>query len=427
MRYFCLIISVLLTFSKLDSQTRTLSYYMDKAKANSPLIHETRNLNKILDLNMDQIEAVLKKPEVDASVNVLFAPIINHDGLKNRFQWVSSGAEQYTGYDLAGTDGGQYQAVVTVKQPLFNKSKLEAYQNNNAVSHQINENKIKMTVHEVEQLVGYQYLLCVKSQNEKGLQQTMIHDLREQKRTLQNLVNNGIYKQTDLMLLDIELKNYMIQYKNQLSEFQQNLYDLNLLCGISDTTLVNLADTVYTLKPAIEKQSDFLTTFKLDSMKIRTEQDLYDLQYKPKIDLYGSAGMNAVYVPGINRLGFSTGLSFSMPLFDGNQRAAEQKKNRIHLETLEFKKDRFLSKYQMQNNGLLKQISLKTGQIQLLENQIKQYKTLIEAYNKELTLGEASVMDINNIYRDMASKKKDLLRLKTEKQYLINAYNYWNY
>ena len=35
-----------------------------------------------------------------------FAPIISHDTNTNRFEWVSAGATNYTGYDLALTDGG---------------------------------------------------------------------------------------------------------------------------------------------------------------------------------------------------------------------------------------------------------------------------------------------------------------------------------
>ncbi|MFC0876200.1 TolC family protein [Saccharicrinis sp. FJH2] len=427
MKYIYLIFILLLSATYTNSQTRNLSYYLEKAKENSPLIHETRNMNKLLDLNMDQIQAVLSKPEVTADINVLFAPIINHDGVSDKFQWVSSGANNYSGYDLAGTDGGQYQAVVTVKQPLFNKSKLDAYQNDNTVSHQINENKIALSVHEVEQIVGYQYLLCIRSQKEKKIQLTLIRVLKDQKNTLQKLVDNGVYKQTDLMLLDIELKNYVIEYTNQISAYQQNLYDLNLLCGINDTTMVSLTDTVYHLQPDIEEQSAFLTSYRLDSMKLLTEQDLYDLKYKPQIDLFGSAGMNAVYLPGINRLGFSTGLSFSITLFDGNQRHTEHNKTQIHLESLQFQKEQFLSKYRMQNNGILNRIRLNREQQQLLDEQITQYKTIIDAYSKELSQGEASIMDIKNIYRDMASKEKDMLGLKTEEQFLINAYNYWNY
>ncbi|MFB6342286.1 TolC family protein [Saccharicrinis sp. FJH62] len=427
MKYIYLIFILLLSATYTNSQTRNLSYYLEKAKENSPLIHETRNMNKLLDLNMDQIQAVLSKPKVTADINVLFAPIINHNGVSDKFQWVSSGANNYSGYDLAGTDGGQYQAVVTVKQPLFNKSKLDAYQNDNTVSHQINENKIALSVHEVQQIVGYQYLLCIRSQKEKRIQLALIRDLKDQKNTLQKLVDNGVYKQTDLMLLDIELKNYAIEYTNQISAYQQNLYDLNLLCGINDTTLVSLTDTVYHLQPDIEAQSAFLTSYRLDSMKLLTEQDLYDLKYKPQIDLFGSAGMNAVYLPGINRLGFSTGLSFSITLFDGNQRHTEHNKTQIHLESLQFKKEQFLSKYRMQNNGILNRIRLNREQQQLLDEQITQYKTILDAYSKELSQGETSIMDIKNIYRDMASKEKDMLRLKTEEQFLINAYNYWNY
>ena len=427
MKKYFLIFLLLFSTSAVFTQTYNLSFYAEKAKQNSPLIHYTQNNDTLLNLDMEQIKSVLNRPEVSANVSVIFAPIISHDGSSDKFQWVSSGADNYTGYDLAGTDGGQYQAVVSVKQPLFSKTKVEAYQKNNAISHQINKNQIELTSHEIDQIVGYQYLLCLQSQKESGIQQSLIHDLENQKAILKKLINNGIYKQTDMMLLDIELKNYKIELKNQHGAYQQNLYDLNVLCGINDTSVVDLEDTVIIPKPDVKIQSRFMNSYKLDSMNMLSEQSLYDLKYKPQVDLFGNAGMNAVYLPGINRLGFSTGLSFSMVLFDGNQRKIQKDKTKINLESLNFEKDQFMSKYKMQNNGIRNRIRLNKEKQQLLNAQIIQYKTIIDAYNKEMTQGEISIMDVKNIYRDLASKQKDMLQLKMENRFLINAYNYWNY
>jgi len=63
----------------------------------------------------------------------------------------------------------------------------------------------------------------------------------------------------------------------------------------------------------------------------------------------------------------------------------------------------------------------------MTEKQVAAYGKLYDAYSKELSIGEASVMDFKNLLKDIATKKLELLQLKTEKQFLINSYNYLNY
>ena len=61
------------------------------------------------------------------------------------------------------------------------------------------------------------------------------------------------------------------------------------------------------------------------------------------------------------------------------------------------------------------------------EHQTDQYNQLYNAYIKELSQGEASVMDFKNLLKDIAAKNQESLLLKMEKQFLINSYNYLNY
>jgi hypothetical protein len=48
---------------------------------------------------------------------------------------------------------------------------------------------------------------------------------------MQKLVESAIFKVSDLMLMQIELDNYKLDYETYLSDFRTNLYDLNVLCG----------------------------------------------------------------------------------------------------------------------------------------------------------------------------------------------------
>jgi len=148
------------------AQQRNLDFYLEKAKINSPLIHKSENEKKLIQLDLEQINRIYSKPEVTAEAGVLFAPIISHDDNKNQFQLVTKDATDYTGYDLAATDGGQYQGIVSLRQGLLNKSKKDIYAEKADIDTRINDNNIELTVHELENVVKHQYIICLKSEKQ---------------------------------------------------------------------------------------------------------------------------------------------------------------------------------------------------------------------------------------------------------------------
>ena len=255
----------------------------------------------------------------------------------------------------------------------------------------------------------------------------LLKELDGQVRILQKLVENAIYKQTDLMLLQIEIQNYMAEFKMYQSDYMTNLYDLNLICGINDTTRVKLQDIDFIFKPEKVTISKFSTSYKLDSLTIIADQAIFELKYKPQLDLFANAGLNAVYVPAFNRLGFSTGLTLTWNIFDGRQRDMQREKSSINLQTIEFEKKNFLTQNDISKNKIITQIYMLNQRIIFNEQQTDQYNKLYNAYTKELSQGEASVMDFKNLLKDIAAKTQESLLLKMEKQFLINSYNYLNY
>jgi outer membrane protein TolC len=423
-----LILLIFLIFSDiLSSQQPDLNYYLEKAKANSPLINQSRNQSLIADLDLIQIKAILSKPEINVEAGVLFAPIVSHDNSTNKFQLVSEGADKYTGYDLAATDGGQYQAVVSLRQNLFTASKYKSYSDMNDVSHRLNENTIALTVHETEQLVTYQYLLCLKSKTEKANSLIVLKAVEDQVTTMKKLVENGIYKQTDLILLQIEYQNYSADFKKFNADYRNNLYDLNLLCGLSDSSLVEIQDIDLQLKSGMNSGSQFLTSFKLDSLNVRTMLAIEELKYKPELSLFADAGMNAVYIPSFNRVGFSTGLTFKMNLFDGNQKKLMRDRAAISLRTIDFEKNNFRIKNDIYKNQTLSNIRSLDDRLKITEAQLEQYRILLDAYSKQLARGDVSILEYKNLIRDIVAKKQESLLIKMDIQMLINSYNYWNY
>jgi outer membrane protein TolC len=409
------------------AQARDLDYYLEQARQNSPLVHKSTNEHEIISLDLVQVKRVLSRPEINLEGNILFAPIVSHDGNKPRFEWVSGDATNYYGYDLALTDGGQYQAGIAIMQPLLTGSAFRSYSDKAGISQEINQNNLDLTIHELEQLVGYQYILCMKAKAQAKNSLWLLDQMEDQLSVMKKLVDNSIYKQTDRMLLQIERTNYDDAYRTSQADYRSSLYDLNLICGIRDTTLVDIGEVPFRLNTDPLVQSRFIHAFILDSLNLLADQLLYEQKYIPRLYWYASAGLGATYIPGFDRLGFGTGLSFSWTIFDGRQREIERQKTAINLNSVEFERMNFITKTDIQKHKLITGIQSLEQRETLAREQLDQYSSLISAYLAELSLGSVSIMDLKNLVRDMAAKQQQLVVLEMEKYTLINSYNYWNY
>ena len=71
---FLLILDVL----AISAQERDLAYYLEHAKLNSPLINQAMNDNKIVNLDLQQINRILTNPEINFISGVTLSPIISH-------------------------------------------------------------------------------------------------------------------------------------------------------------------------------------------------------------------------------------------------------------------------------------------------------------------------------------------------------------
>lgn len=426
--YFLLIFSTLFIFpGQLLAQHHNLDFYLEKARANSPFIQQNKNEKRVIQLDMEQLKSIYSKPEVTADASVLFAPIVARDNGSSQFRLASKDTKRYTGYDLANTDGGQYVAEVSVTQGLFNGKKLETHAEKADIRNRISDNNIELTVHELENAVKHQYLLCLKSKKQADSNQQLIKEVENEIATMKPLVENAIYKQSDLKLLQITLQNYQQAYETFVADYRDNIYNLNLLCGVNEGADTEIEPVEFQLSPVVTSGSRFLTSFYLDSLSIVADRKISELKYQPQVNLFANAGMNAAYVPSVNRLGFSTGATFRLTLFDGHQRKIESQKSQINLETLQFKKEKTKTQNEIQKKFTLDKLASLDKRISLAAQQLEQYNELLTMYKSELSQASISVMDYKYLLKDISTKKQEKLLLEMEKQMVINAWNYWNY
>lgn len=422
-----LIILVTVSFlSQAQAQTQNLNYFIEKAVEQSPLVLKQNNINQIIDLDLKRLNAIYNAPKINLNSNVIFAPIISKDGNTNNFDLVSQGSNDYIGYDLGASNGGQYQALVSISQPLFTRKSYTSQQEKATLNKSKNKNKLALSKAELIQVITHQYVLCLQAQTQQQNAQETIDILTTQLKQMHVFVQSGIYKLTDLKLLEIELQNSEIAYQRLKTEYLTNFNALNLLAGIKDETIYQLEEMHQYIQPISDRTSVFLRQFSLDSLSIATDEKISELKYLPRVNAFGDAGLNATYLPTFNRLGFSVGISLNWNLFDGHQKQLKKKQNKLALENIKTDKVYFSQQNNIRKNNLLSQLKSLENQIVLLNDQLKKYNELLDLYKIEIKHSLISVLELKTLIKEINAKKQEKTSALMSKEIIINAYNYWN-
>jgi len=422
-----ILLSIFLLVKIVCNAQNNLNYYIENAKINSPLLYDAINQNKINEFEIARINATYRKPQVGVTANYMFAPIINLDNNKSKFEPNSVGADKYVGYDFAAANGGTYQALLNITQPIFNTQKLQTANQQVKIASQINFNNSKLAAHDLEKIVTDQYILCIQNSLQTNYAQAMLGILTEQKDMLTKLVQASIYKQSDLTLLNIEYQTTLAQLITFKANYKRDLIDLNILCGIADTAIVQLQNIELNITNN-NATSMFLQKYDLDSLNLMAQQKNFELKYKPQLSLFANTGLNAVYAPTItNRFGVSAGFSFTYNFFDGNQKNINQNKTSTSLQTVTKYKSYFLNQNNLRKHKISTELQSYKVRIGIAKQQLQDYDVLLNSYKKEIMLGQLSIINYVTVLKNLATANRDYTLLFTQQQSIINAYNYWNW
>ncbi|MBI1223214.1 MAG: hypothetical protein GC180_11470 [Bacteroidetes bacterium] len=427
-KVFLVLLLLCCAAEKIQAQD-VLNDYIRKAKENSPLLFDNKQQAQANELEAERLRAQYTKAQIGVTGGYMFAPIISKDQGTARLDPNAYVADKYVGYDLAASNGGLYQGLINYSQPLFNNGRYEAYAGQARVRQKINENTIQLTEHDIEKFVTDQYLLCLLDKNQMQFADSMLSIIKEQMDIVEKLVEGSILKQSDLRLLTIEYHTNRGLYATYKATYKRDLMDLNVLCGLDDTSFVLLPDLHLDLKPEqAPAQSSYLLKYKLDSLTLISTQQVFETKYKPQVNVYSNAGLNAVYAPTIpNRFGMSAGLNLTWNFYDGNQKSIMQEKTELQLEAVAFYRDNFLKQNNVRKQKILTELNSYDNRKTIAENQLKEYSALLEAYKKQIMQGQMSILIYITTLKNMTVAKRDYYILETNRQLLVNTYNYWNW
>ena len=410
MKRFFILLSCIIAVSYSWAQKNNLGYFTNQAITNSPLLKDYNN--QILSFSLDsQIIRAALRPQVNGISNNLYAPIIGG--------W---------GYDEVITNGQQISALVQVSKSFLSNRSIATQIAGLQVQSQALSNSIKISEQDVIKAITDQYIVTFGEQLQLDFNNEINTLLGKEDSLLKKLTQDNVFKQSEYLAFAVTVQQQLLTTSQLELQYHFDFAALNYLAGITDTSTQRLEDPQLTYKPYNDFTSSvFYHQFVLDSLKLRNDKMLVDLNYRPKITAFADGGYNSslVYKPYKN-IGTSVGLNLVIPIYDGHQRQLQYSKIDIQERTRVSKRDFFIQQHEQQILQLIQQLNSTDRLIDQINKQIKYTETLITVNEKLLATGDIRMIDFiltlsNYINAKNLATQNYINRLK-----IIGQLNYWN-
>lgn len=392
-----------------SAQTRNLDYYLNQGLRNSPLLNDLQNQLSIAGIDSLVINAE-RKPLVEAKSGLLYAPY-----------------NKNIGYDEVITDGGNYQAVGIVSQAILtgkiSENKYQALRN---LKLHLGINK-KITEAELKRTITSLYLDSYSAYSDLTFNRSFYGLMNEQIKIFQDFVKAGIFSQADYLAAIIETREQEIIIDRLKNLYLKNVRLLNEVCGLTDSAYFELsAPEIRLSRVYIPHDFLLLRQFRIDSLNLLNERDAVNLKYRPNLSWFADAGILTSNPWNFYRhFGVSAGISFSIPIYDGQQRKLEGKKLDISENIRSF----YSSSYRKQYD--LKYISLKdelegTREVRIkIEKQLTISAELVESLKAQLNAGIVRMNDYLSALKSYRIITHNLNMADIEILRIINEMNYF--
>ncbi|MEI6901038.1 MAG: TolC family protein, partial [Bacteroidota bacterium] len=249
---------------------------------------------------------------------------------------------------------------------------------------------------------------------------------KEQQTLLKQLVENGVYRQSDYLTLLLEIQLQESDLNDLQIQYRKELSALKLLCGVRDTSNSNLEQPHIVLNAASIKDSPFLHKFKIDSLQIINEKQIIDRSYKPVISWMSDAGLinndpSLLY----KNLGVSVGISLTVPIYDGNQRVLNYRKLQYTEETRKNYEGYFKQQFDQQIAQLNEELSGTLAVIPKLKQQLSLGESIVKEQRLLLNNGGVTLTELINAVKNLQTLKRGLNQYELKVMSIMNEINYW--
>ncbi len=390
------------------NQTRNLDFYLKEGIQNSPLLNDYRNQFSAAVSDSLLVRAA-KKPLVEARSLLQYSPYYHNFG-----------------YDEVITDGGNYMAVMSVTQNIFNKRELtNKFEAVNLQKQYVN-NSSKISVTELNKIITDQYITSFSGFNDYIFNKSFLELFKSENEIVKQFVKSGVYKQTDYLSLLLETQSQEILVKQLKSQFRKELTLLNQLCGLTDTAWYELADPELQINgtPDISKSPSYIQ-YKIDSIRIENEKVAIDINYRPKVSWFADAGILTSNPWNFYRhFGYSAGLSLNIPVYDGKQRGIEKQKLEFSENSRKTYQTNYRNQYYQQVQQLDNELNTLNETYTQIENQLKTADQLTSDLKVQLEAGIIMMTEYINALKNLRTISRNLNLVNIQKHQVINEMNF---
>ncbi|MDZ7288443.1 MAG: TolC family protein [candidate division KSB1 bacterium] len=269
-----------------------------------------------------QIKAAgaLRRPIVSFAAGASFAPL--------------------KGLDPALTEGGEYEGLVEIKQPLFDGTIKPAQQQAEVNLRQAANAKTRAAA-DIRLEVRLAYIDLLRTQRQYALTQGSITDLQSYLETVRALAYGGAVPKTDIARAEIQLQAETIVLNELRTAVAVAMKHLLEPMGLPLDTIIVVADSI-TLPAAPERFENNLDLkefgFNLEAAKLDVK--LAQAERLPVISAISSAGAwtsrNQLLEPGSPHIfGYLAGISFDLPIWNWGAIAARIEQKNAALNALQ--------------------------------------------------------------------------------------------
>ena len=399
---------ILSTIIFCNTEAQSLESYINSGLKNSPLLYDINN-QKLAGKFDSLLVMAAYQPQIN-QVSQVMHPLSGSG-------W---------GYDESITNGGNYSAIVSATQSMFNKKQIRGQIQSLQLINQTLRNNERITIIDLKKSITAQYLTAYNDFNLLQFNRSVVTLLQDELKTIKALVDKGVYLMTDLMNLQVMISAQKIAVTQSFIQLTNDAALLNFICGISDQSDINLIKPDITLQSDINPESSPLfAQFRIDSLKNINSKQIIDLNYRPKIGVFADAGFNAIVPENIpHNFGTSFGINFSVPIYDGKQRKLQYDKINLAENTRVYYKRYYSSQYKLQFSQLTNQLKQTENLISDINMQIKEQERLIDLYRIELEKGLVRFLDFMTVINNYSATKSTFRIAEMNRLQIINQLNY---
>lgn len=389
---------------------RRLDDFLLTARQTSPLLLETAN-----QVQQNHIDSLVRARQNGVQVggigSALYYPSITKQ--------VNGDPVQIIGYDNAISNGGNLGAIGQATKPLLNRFQLQNDYQILASQGLVLRNTGRLTALDLRRSITDQFLTAYAAETQLSFSRSLLGQLRQQDAQLRQLVNAGIFKQTQYLSFYLSVRTQEVTVEQNRLAYRRELGTLRYLAGVADTALVALETPV---PPTHRSLAGLLAPsqrrYTLDSLRLLLDRRAVDAYYRPKVNGVLDAGLqSSSYLPIAlaHSIGFGGGLQLSVPIFDGHQRQLQYQRLELSEQSRRGFRQFLTVQRRQQYEQLEGLIQASDALLARIREQVRVADALVGAARQQLATGDVAILDYLNLVTSYRTLQFSLTQAETDR------------